>query len=115
MLVVTIKLFDTMAQKQYQADVELHKERIDELMKTGAPWPSDMRHPVPPEPMTDSKDPVFCTPSNYSVGPSNVPGSSMTDAVELDGTSQSGVLGWDSRWSASAPASSTPFTKLKKG
>lgn len=113
-----IKLFDTEAERQYEEEVEKYRDRSEKLMEQGKPWPADMRFPQRPEPLADSQD--YGTderPSHHGFadpcGPMNgaVP---QTDCVDLDGTSQQNLAGFDSRWNFGRDNDNKPFSNLKK-
>ena len=116
---MTIKLIDTEAERQYEADVRSYRERSDKLMAQGKPWPADMRYPQRPEPLADSCDKGdkstgnfgYADPFGSPVGGDRYP---QTDTIELDGTSRQQLEGWDSRWNAGRDNEARPFANLKK-
>lgn len=117
MVRVTIKLIDTQAQVQYQEDLAAYREKADKLMEQGKPWPMDFRPPRQPEPLVDSRDKGE-EKDPFAMGPLCSPmdgNRPQTDRLELDGTSQQKVPGFDSRWNADRADNNKPFTTPKKG
>lgn len=116
---MTIKLFDTLAQKEYQQELETYDARITAAQQAGGMWPMDLQYPRPPEPMINSRDPGL-DPSSRNPGALSYPTPALVgsdprpmDPVDLDGTSQSNVKGFDSRWSTDHDADFSPFKTTK--
>lgn len=100
------------AQEKFEREQERYAERINNI-PPGSPWPMDLRYPMPPEPMVDSMDPGLkalaqnpsaATPMGCGQGDPR-----PADKVDLDGTMQSAVKGYESKWSSARPADSSPF------
>lgn len=107
---MTIKLFDIEAQKQYADELETFELRSQKAMQpgSGVEWP---QYPKAPEPFVDSREKQL-----GSMLSNAVPVSAMTaadprhrDVVDRDGTSQSEVEGFETRWSTDEDAKAKPF------
>lgn len=108
---VTIRLFDTQAQKKHQEALEKYDAEVMEASEPGRAWPAGLQYPAPPEPMIDSRDAGALPVRNPPMMPGRL--GNGYPARDADGTSAGCVDGFESSWSSSQSADTSPF-KLKK-
>jgi len=119
---VTIKLFDPLEQKRYEASVEEYEAKVEKIRDTGyspdKEWP---KYPDRPKDFADSCDQGLPYAKQGGSGPAMVGGIGgygegpvgsdprPRDPVILDGSSASEIEGYESRWDGDANPNETPF------